>query len=50
LIGVDSPVPEKSNDYSLIILHHKKTIHEFSRREWKDNFLESDIIKSNLIY
>jgi hypothetical protein len=49
LVGVDSAVREKSNDHFLIILYHKQIFNEFSCPEWK-KFLESDTIKSNLIY
>jgi hypothetical protein len=48
--GFGSLVPEKSDDHSLIIIHRKRTLNEFWRPEWKDDFLESDAAKSNLIY
>jgi hypothetical protein len=38
LVGDDVLVPEKSNDHSLIMLHHKQTLNELERPEWKDNF------------
>jgi hypothetical protein len=50
LVGVDSFVPEKSNDHFLIILYHKQILNEFEHPEWKDDFPESDTVKSNLIY
>jgi hypothetical protein len=38
LVGVDSAVPEKSNDHSLIILPRVQILHNFSRPEWKNSF------------
>jgi hypothetical protein len=36
-VSGDSLVREKSNDHSLIILHHKRIFHEFQGPEWKNN-------------
>jgi hypothetical protein len=49
LVGFDLFVPEKSHDHSLIIFHHKRTLNGFWHPGWKDHFLESDTVKSNLI-
>jgi hypothetical protein len=48
-VGVDSLFPDKSNNHSLIMFHDKQTLHGFLRPGWKDNFSESDTVKSNLI-
>jgi hypothetical protein len=50
LVGVDSLVAEKSDDRSLVTLHHKRTVDGFWRPEWKDDFLESDGLTFHLIY
>jgi hypothetical protein len=50
LVGFDSFVLEKSDDHSLIMFHHKRTLNGFWRPGWKDNLLESDTVKPNLIY
>jgi hypothetical protein len=38
LVGIDFFVLEKSDDHSLIILHHKWNLNGFWRPGWKDNF------------
>jgi hypothetical protein len=49
-VSIDSLVPEKFDDHSLIILHPKRTFNRFQSTKWGNNYAVSRILETSLIY
>jgi hypothetical protein len=50
LADIASLVPEKFDDYSLIMVYPKRIFNRFSAPDREDHLFKSDTVESNLIY